>query len=65
MSINSRSFLVGHLGSPTIGITFKSCVQLILTTSKFCSLIALVTSRDLNRDPVYIDSTFDNQNMKK
>ena len=34
MSINSLSFLVGHLGLPTIDLTFKSCGSLILTTSK-------------------------------
>ena len=37
MSINSLSFLVGHLGLPTIGFVFKSCGSLTLTTTEFCS----------------------------
>ena len=47
MAINSLSFLVGHLGPPTMGLTFKSRCYLILTTSKFCSLIALFKSWNL------------------
>ena len=47
VSITSLSFLVKHLGPTTIGLTFKSCGWLILTTSEFCSLIALIISRDL------------------
>ena len=47
VSITSLSFLVRHLGPTTIGLTFKSCGWLILTTSEFCSLIALNISRNL------------------
>ena len=46
-SIKSLTFLVGHLGLPTICLIFTSCGSLILTTSEFCSLMALVISGDL------------------
>lgn len=41
-SVNVPSFLIRHLGTSTMGLTFKFCGSLMSMTSEFCFLIALV-----------------------